>query len=400
MTKDAIVEPSSGRASEFERTRRALELRVRQQEILAELGVLALRGTPFPELNQHTTLLVAEGMGAELCKVMEYLPSEHRFIVRAGVGWGEGVVGTATVGADLESPAGFALRSGKPVISNHLGEEARFRTPQLLMEHGVHRAANVILQGDRSPYGVLEVDSRTKEVFTEEDLAFLQGVANILGMAIERQRFQRDLESALARQKILLREVDHRIKNSLQLVIGLLRLQSTASSDTEVRQQLQEAAGRVSAVARVHQRLYQSSDVQAVDLGSYLADLCRDMDEVTSRCEVLVKSATGIAVPTDSAVPLGILINELVTNAVKHAYGSASGKRIWVTLDRDAQDRIAISVRDEGAGLPAGFQLTTGKGLGMRIVDTLARQLDAQIEARGLDPGSEFIVSLPGPPPR
>jgi two-component sensor histidine kinase len=398
MSKDAVVEPSPAAGSEFELTKRALELRVRQQEILAELGVLALRGTPFPELNRHTTLLVAEGMAAEFCKVMEYLPAEHRFIVRAGVGWAEGVVGTATVGADLESPAGFALRSGKPVISNHLGEEERFRTPQLLLEHGVHRAANVILQGDRSPYGVLEVDSRSKDKFTEEDLAFLQGAANILGMTIERQRFQRDLESALARQKILLQEVDHRIKNSLQLVIGLLRLQATTSDNAETGQQLQEAAGRVAAVARVHQRLYQSSNIQVVDLGPYLADLCHDMDEVTARCEVHVKSAADVIVPTDSAVPIGTLINELVTNAVKHAYGNETGRPIWVTLNKDERDRIVISVRDEGSGLPAGFRSTTSKGLGMRIVDALARQLDAEVEARALEPGSEFVVSIPAPP--
>jgi two-component sensor histidine kinase len=400
MSKDGVVEQSPAADSEFELTKRVLELRVRQQEILAELGVLALRGTPFPELSQHTTLLVAEGIGAEFCKVMEYLPAEHRFTVRAGVGWTDGVVGTATVGADLESPAGFALRSGKPVISNHLGEEERFRTPQLLLEHGVHRAANVILQGDRSPYGVLEVDSRSKEKFTEEDLAFLQGAANILGMAIERQRFQRDLESALARQKILLREVDHRVKNSLQLVIGLLRLQATTSDNAEICRQLQEAAGRVSAVARVHQRLYRSSDIQVVDLGSYLADLCRDMDEVTARCEVHVTSAAAVIVPTDSAVPIGVLVNELVTNAVKHAYRKETGRRIWVMLNKDERNRIVISVRDEGSGLPAGFQLTTSKGLGMRIVDALARQLDAGIEARALDPGSEFVVSLPAPSSR
>src|SRR5262249_32641600 len=75
----------------------------------------------------------------------------NRLLVRAGVGWHEGIVGVATVGADLESPSGFALRTGKPVISNHLENEQRFRTPELLVEHGIRRAMNVILQGDGSP---------------------------------------------------------------------------------------------------------------------------------------------------------------------------------------------------------------------------------------------------------
>jgi hypothetical protein len=105
------------------------KLRIRQQEILAELGVVALQGTPFPELLTKTAALTAEGLEAEFCKVLEYQRKVGRFLVTAGVGWGPDVVGVATVGADIESPAGYALATGKPVISNHLENEDRFRTP-------------------------------------------------------------------------------------------------------------------------------------------------------------------------------------------------------------------------------------------------------------------------------
>ena len=88
----------------------ALQQRIRQQEILAELGVVALQGRPFLELLNETARLTAEGMNAEFCKVLEYIPADNRLLVRAGVGWHEGIVGKATVGADLESPSGFALR--------------------------------------------------------------------------------------------------------------------------------------------------------------------------------------------------------------------------------------------------------------------------------------------------
>src|SRR4029078_9889108 len=139
-----------------------------------------------------------------------------------GVGWEKGVVGHATVGADLASPAGYALRTGKPVISNHLENEKRFRTPELLFEHGIRRAMNVILQGDGSPYGVLEVDSRSEGEFGERDIAFLQGAANILGMAIERERYERALKAALDRQQILTNEISHRVKNSLHIASLML----------------------------------------------------------------------------------------------------------------------------------------------------------------------------------
>src|SRR5215471_18655010 len=213
-----VIEPPKDAAKTVDLTTHALHLRIRQQEILAELGVLALQGTPFLELLNQTARLTAEGMTAEFCKVLEYLPTQNRLLVRAGVGWHEGIVGTATVGADLESPSGFALRTGKPVISNHLENEQRFRTPELLVEHGIRRAMNVILQGDGSPYGVLEVDSQSEGEFSQNDIAFLQGAANILGMAIERQHHGRCLKLALERQKLLLSELNHRVKNSLSIV--------------------------------------------------------------------------------------------------------------------------------------------------------------------------------------
>src|SRR6476646_6643613 len=142
-----VVEPPpSGEAPDL--TRRALEQRSRQQEILAELGVIALQGASFDQLLIDAARLTAEGLRAEFCKVLEHIPTENRFLIRAGVGWSPGIIGVASIGADLASPAGFALRTGKPVISNHLENEERFRTPEILQQHGIHRAMNVILQGD------------------------------------------------------------------------------------------------------------------------------------------------------------------------------------------------------------------------------------------------------------
>src|SRR6478609_3632935 len=253
--KKPIVEqkPNDGHSDDL--SARALRVRIRQQELLAELGVLALQGTSFVEMLNHTARVTAEGLEAEYCKVLEYIPAEKRLLVRAGIGWGEGVVGHATVGADSASPAGYALHTGKPVISNHLENEQRFRTPELLVEHGIRRAMNVILQGDGSPFGVLEVDSRSEGEFSEKDIAFLQGAANILGMAIERERYEHQLKAALDRQQVLLKEISHRVKNSLQIVSGMLHLQANTVDDDVIRAHLTEASGRVSAIGRAYERL-------------------------------------------------------------------------------------------------------------------------------------------------
>ena len=272
-----IVEspPSQVRAAIDEH---ALQSRIRQQEILANLGVTALKGTPFEHLLNETVRLSVEGLNAEFGKVLEYLPSEDRFVMQAGIGWDKGLVGRATVGADLESPAGFALRTGKPVISNHLESEQRFRTPDLLAAHGVRRAMNVILQGDGAPYGVLEVDSKSTGEFSEHDIAFLQGAANILGMAIERQRRERILQAAIEHQQVLIKEINHRVKNSLQLVASVLRLQM--EDDPHITRHLQEASSRIMAIGRAHDRLYRSPQIERIELAGYLTDICRDMKDI------------------------------------------------------------------------------------------------------------------------
>jgi two-component sensor histidine kinase len=373
-------------------TLQALNQRIRQQEILAELGVLALQPTPFSDLLDRTAELTAEGLRAEFCKVMEYLPAERRLLVRAGVGWGEGVVGLASVGADLASPAGFALRTGKPVISNHLENEQRFRTPELLVEHGIRRAMNVILQGDGSPFGVLEVDSRSEGEFVEHDLAFLQGAANILGMAIERQRHERSLKAALERQRILLKEINHRAKNSLALVSSMLSLQARDVNDPTTVGQLEAAASRIATIARAHERLYRSDDVESLELAKYLTDLCEDLQLTIPRCAVTFEASHDVKIATDRGIRLALIVTELVVNAAKYAYGDAGGP-IRVGMARNS-DRILLTVRDEGRGLPAGFDVRSRKSLGMRLVAALATQVDAAIEARNGDRGAEFTIRL------
>jgi two-component sensor histidine kinase len=392
---EPVIEPSNGGAATVDLTTRSLQLRIRQQEILAELGVLALQGAPFVDLLNDTARLTAEGMEAEFCKVLEYIPADNRLLVRAGVGWNEGIVGVATIGADLESPSGFALHTGKPVISNHLENEERFRTPELLLEHGIRRAMNVILQGDGSPYGVLEVDSRSEGEFGEHDIAFLQGAANILGMAIERQQYERHLKAALDRHQVLLKEINHRVKNSLQIVSSMLHLQASTADDEGLTAQLTDASSRVSAIGRAYERLAYDADVENIDLGAYLQAVCADAITANSNCKLHFEGADGIWLYADRAIPLALMVNELVTNAVKYAFSNDHEGHIFVRLVRQDVNTALVSVRDDGIGLPPNFDLRMSKGLGMRIVTALAKQLGADISRTPQVEGNEFVVLVP-----
>lgn len=391
---DPVVEHPPD-AQQTDVTRRSLEERVRQQDILAELGVFALQGASFDELLAETSRLTAKGLRAEFCKVLEYVPSEGRLLVRAGIGWNPGIVGTASVGADLESPAGFALRTGKPVISNHLENEERFRTPEILEIHGIRRAMNVILQGDGQPFGVLEVDSRSDDQFVEHDLAFLQGAANILGMAIERERYERHLKAAVDRHEVLLKEINHRVKNSLTIVATMLRLQAAKINDEMLTAQLEEASQRVHAIARAHERLYQSNNIDALDLGVYVDLVCKDLSGNLNGCDIGIDVEDGIILSTDRAISAALIVSELVTNAAKYAYAGRSGGTIWVRVVRRDEHTAELSVRDEGSGLPADFDPMTSKSLGMTIIAAFTQQLDGKLAIMARDPGTEFTVVLP-----
>ena len=393
--KEPVVEPSTSDNQPDDLTGRALRQRIRQQELLAELGVLALQRTGFISMLNHTARVTAEGLGAEYCKVLEYIPADNRLLVRAGVGWEEGVVGSASVGADLASPAGYALRTGKPVISNHLANEQRFRTPELLVHHGIRRAMNVILQGDGSPFGVLEVDSTSEGEFGAHDIAFLQGAANILGMAIEQQQYQRKLQVALDRHQVLLKEVNHRVKNSLQVVTAMLQLQANSVGDPALSERLNEASSRVNAVGRAYERLAYNADYENIELVEYLREIIGDLEPTVAPCKIQFEAPEEIQIPADRAILVGLIINELVSNAGKYAYPDRAGGLIWVRLFQSDKNSILVSVGDEGAGLPPGFDPMTSKRLGTRLVNALSKQLGAEL-TRPVSPiGTNFTLLVP-----
>jgi two-component system, sensor histidine kinase PdtaS len=300
---------------------------LRQQSLLGEFGRFAMQTRDFRQILQRATELCAQGLEARLAKVLEYLPDEKRLMVRAGVGWAPGTIDNVSLAADIESPAGNAYQTGATVISNHLEAETRFRTPQLLAEHGVRRAINVLIErgGDgESFFGVLEVDSPDPGQFDQADANFLAGFAGLLGIAIERQQADATLAEALEHQAMLTREMSHRVKNSLTSVVGLLRVQARSAQSQDVKDALQDASLRVEAIAQVNDHLWRGSQIGFVDLADFISELCKKLQGTTG-AHLLHSHAGAMLLSADHAIPLGLLINELVTNAVKHAYPGHAG---------------------------------------------------------------------------
>lgn len=430
-----------------------LEYRLHQQALLAEIGRRALAEVSLDDLLTEAARLTALGVRTEFCKVLQYLPDENRLLVRAGVGWHDGVVGHATVGADLESPGGYALHTGKPVISNHLSDDDRFRTPALLAEHGVQRAINVILLGEGKPFGVLEADSKGGRTFSEHDLDYLQAVANLLGMAIERRRAQealqeinatledrvaeevnrrRDAESALYQaQKLeavgqLTGGVAHDFNNLLMVISGNLDLLAKAVKDERLRRLVgaaqkgasrgQQLTGQLLAFARRQTLHPETSNVN---------DLVREFDVLAGRLlgeayDVEFDLAPGAWACHVDPAQLGSALLNLVLNArdAMPQGGELAVRTRNVTIGLDeaekhgpdaaAGDYVLIEVDDKGPGMPPQVvaratepffttkEIGKGTGLGLSQVYGFVRQSDGFLVIRSTpEQGTCVQIHLP-----
>jgi two-component sensor histidine kinase len=194
----------------------------------------------------------------------------------------------------------------------------------------------------------------------------------------------RDRYAALAAEReVLLREVNHRVGNSLQIIASLLHLQANSSGQDDVKAALTNAMGRVAAVAQVHRRLYTSHDLKSVLLNQYLEALLEDLRRSAegNKMSRLTLKAEPIEIDPDRAVAIGIIVNELVMNAVKYAYPDGAGP-IHVVLTGSGDD-VELSIADDGVGLNAKAD-PRSTGMGQRIVTAMAQKLDAEVER---DPG-------------
>lgn len=364
---------------------------LQQRAELAEFGLRAAEGADLDGLLSDAAEQAAQSLEVHFVKVLEYLPDEKRLLVRAGIGWGEGVVGQATIGADLELPAGYALQTGQPVIANDLDREERFRIPELLREHGVKSAVNVIIRSKQHIFGVLEADSRAPRVFGDDDIKFLQGYANILSLAIDQARLV-DQNALLAAEKdMLLRELQHRVKNNNQQLISLINLQLGTVTNIEARDNLQKIAQRIMALTSVGQQLRGGARPNLIDVGQYLLGLIGNLFNFQADAAAEVKLAAEVAqieIATERAQALGLIVNEFLTNSFKYAFRGRSGTLAVVLSHEEGGATLVLG--DDGPGMPQATEL----GLGMKLIDLLCRQIDAEATWQS-SPGTRLTLRFP-----
>ncbi|WP_395677662.1 sensor histidine kinase [Inquilinus sp.] len=208
------------------------------------------------------------------------------------------------------------------------------------------------------------------------------------------------IEENLRQKDLLLREINHRVMNSFQLLSSLFGLQARRAQSPEAKHALAEANDRIQALAIVHRRLYANVSVDRVDVKEYLTGLCEDLSRA------LLPENGGISIATDAVlaelppsriVPLGLIVNELVTNAVKYAFPDRREGKVWIRFQPRAEGGWRLEIADNGAGLPEGKMPANGSGLGMMVLQAQVRQLDAAIDIDSGPGGSRFTIDIPPP---
>ncbi len=365
--------------------------RLHQQELVAGFGMFALKAPGLDLIMHQACIAAVQGLHARMAKVLQYRPASGDLLVVAGVGWSAGVVGTCTLDAGIDSPAGYAMMSGMPVLSNHLHQESRFQVPALLVEHSVQSAINVVISLDgNEAFGVLEVDSTHPHEFDAADAVFLQSLANLLAAAIMRAQAERVKDLLLRDKDLLMQEVHHRVTNSLQLVHTLLQAQGRGAT-AETKRHLDGAAGRIMTIGAVHQRLYSGPSVDRADASEFLQALLGDLRSMlaqTAAVESISFDVPAIQLPADAVTPLGLVVSELVTNAAKYGGGHI---RVGVSQEPDG---LQVVVEDEGPGFPPDFRLSGHTGFGMRLISTLAKNTPNAIEVDRSVPHARIRVLL------
>ena len=180
--------------TERKRAQKEIETRTHQQAVVAQLGLQASVSDDLQNLMDDAVVLVAQTLGVEYAKIVEPLSGGEQMLLKAGVGWRAGLVGSATELVSPDSEAGYTIRSEEPVVVEDIHADTRFEPSELILEHGIVSAMMVPIHGQEEPFGMLCAHSTSRRTFSEEDANFLQAVANVLALAIERNSTQERLE--------------------------------------------------------------------------------------------------------------------------------------------------------------------------------------------------------------
>ncbi|PKN08721.1 MAG: hypothetical protein CVU73_05595 [Deltaproteobacteria bacterium HGW-Deltaproteobacteria-8] len=295
----------------------------------------------------------------------------------------------------LRAGAGGLLLAANPASADllaHLGAQVGQRLPEGYAATVSRALASGEVQRFEGDFGGRAFTFAASPVSAE-------GFVNIYGMDItQRKLAEEEVRRSLHEKEILLKEIHHRVKNNLQIISSLLFLQAEYVIDPQDRSMFEESQKRISAMALVHEELYDSRDLSSVDMGDYVSRL---VERVVASSDTSVRmefDVEDMRLPVTQSIPCGLVLNEMIMNAVKHAFKSGREGRLRVSLLRRG-GQAELAVEDNGPGLPTDFNLESSATLGLTLITSLARQLGGSVLAedlaQGLETGARFTLLFP-----
>ena len=424
QVSDPGPSPGNAKSTQIRRLRR-------QQAALAGFGSFALGEPDLGKVLTEAARVCAESLEVPFCKICRYRAEENDLLVEAGVGWKRGVISCVVSRADASSPQGRAFITGLPVICGNLQEDTSFVLPAFYAEHGIISTVDVVIRKRGQPYGVLEIDSPVPHVYDQHDIDFLTGFANVLAEAVETSRRTIALRAAIDRMQemvadrdrllvaknlvldekntliveknrlldeknVLAQELQHRVRNNLQLVYGMVARQIQTTTEPTSKEGLGAIARRVMTLAQVYDHLLGAGLSRTIEFGGYLASLCSSIESLqTARYPdvALICHAERVILDLDGVTALGLVVSELISNSYEHAFPGGRGPSRCRCCTAHQATRRQFFSRDDGVGFVENGH---SKRHGLGLVKRLMQQVNGSaVLCSGR--GSEWTLRFPVP---
>lgn len=378
---------------------------MRQRLALAEMSAAALIRRSLEAVLADACRYAAEGCRARFAKVLEHRPEDQMFIVRAGWGWDPDVIGHARASDAADNPAGEAFRTRKPVTVWDVRTRGDYHLPPLFAKYGIVSSANVPIIGSAGLYGVLEVDHPAERRFDVLDTTLLISIAGIVAESTERMKRESALRASYAASALLLREHYHRVRNDFQTILGLVHMHARDASTADSRKSIEEIGRRIFTLSSLYDHLLGTQTSDRIDLNDYLLGLCERLREFYRLDErpihlTCTTSAPPASLDVNTCATLGIVVNELIANALEHAFPDRGGRIEIITQPTETGD-TSICVEDDGRGFQGIPPGSIGLAVARRLMSWIGGSLSLGTRAGG---GTRWTLIVPKkrvePPPQ
>jgi two-component system, sensor histidine kinase PdtaS len=367
----------------------------RHQRIIIDLGLLASQTMPLEQFLRHAVSQVALALEVTNSKILRYRPEQGDLLLVEGIGWRKGVVGHTTFSTDMRSAPGRCVQTAESVIVDDICDSKEFTPSPSLLEHEVVSLANVPILIDNAAWGVLEVDDRAQRNFAEDTVDFLRAASQLVATVIQRHQAEEAHRTALAavamekqKRDLMLAEMQHRVKNYFQMILSMVTLERPKLSTQAGRDILAKIAERILAVSLANDQLAPNRSEQTIAMPTYLRAICVGFASQRDSVSVQVK-ADDMALPSERAIPVGLIVNELVTNSLKYAFEDQNSGSIMVELSAGpGGGRATLAVSDDGRGIPESAKA----GTGTRLLQSLVRQIGGEMDQTSSAEGTKTTI--------